>query len=119
MNASEIKPYKDQFAVTWRSYVTGISSLNGKEKMISWCFKNLGLDDITLGFFNDSAHYMEQNWVLLTITSSIWYTDESNVKFLLLDRGSLKAIILNNYANALKLSDFIEELNTFNILKRF
>lgn len=117
MNASEIKPYKDQFAVTWPSYVTGISSLNGKEKMISWCFQNLGLDDITLGFFGDGAHYMEQNWVLLTITSSLWYTD-SSAKFFLLDRGSMKAIIVKNYTAALKLSDFIEELHTFNVLKR-
>lgn len=118
-----IKPFKSQYAVTWDEYPTGISNPNGKMKMVKWCINNLKLDEITVGFYDHNST-ANNSWILLTISAeSLLSLGDDNylhpLDYTLLDHGSLKAIIVDDYSKACELADFIDQVHTFNIIKRY
>ena len=122
-----IKPFQSRYAVTWDEYPTGISNPNGKVKMVNWCIKNLKLDEITLGFYaHDPNGFYEHNppntvnsWMLINLSNDILIRTEEDVHLKLLDHGSLKAIILDDYSKACELADYVDQIHTFNIIKRY
>ena len=117
-DSMRIKPFQSRYAVTWDEYPTGISNPNGKVKMVNWCIKNLKLDYITLGFYEHNPNTVN-SWMLINLSNDILIRAEEDVHLKLLDHGSLKAIILDDYSKACELADYIDQIHTFNVIKRY